>query len=177
MLSVAWRPGDLYTSLGSAFWEEVRGCAVRAGQLRRLAGWQISLRKETCSSWRSLPLETFVFLDQLKVSLNPWREYFLWAWRLRWKDFAVSCPTDEEVQRYLGYRDGWLLHHGHHHCRPSWSHLLAQRVPPLVCMVQGPLLQSWASWPDTIVYKGEGSWYLSPEAPTTLFLLLVGQLA
>ena len=38
MLSVAWRPGDLYTSLGSAFWEEVRGCAVRAGQLRRLAG-------------------------------------------------------------------------------------------------------------------------------------------
>lgn len=154
MLSVAWRPGDLYTPLGSAFWEEVGGCAMRAGQLRRLAGSQISLRKETCSSWRSFPLETFVFLDQLKVSLNPWREYFLWAWRLSWKNFAVSCPIDEEVQRYLGYRDGWLVHHGHHycchHCRSSWSHLLAQQASSSCVHGPGPLLQSWASWPDSV---------------------------
>lgn len=142
MLSVAQRPGNLYTPLGSAFWKEVGGCAMRAGQLRRLAGSQISLRKETCGSWRSLPLETFVFLDQLKVSLNPWRGVLPLSMRTELKEFRCFLSLDEEVQGYLGYRDGWLAHHGHHccchRCRSSWSHLLAQQASPPVCMVQGP---------------------------------------
>lgn len=92
MLSVARRPGDLYTPLGSAFWEEVGGCVMKAGQLRRLAGSQISLRKETCGSWQSLPLETFVFLDQLKVSLNPWREVLPLSMKTQLKEFRCFLP-------------------------------------------------------------------------------------
>lgn len=54
MLSVAQRPGNLYTPLGSAFWKE-KWEVVQWG-LDSWEGWLVhrsSLRKETCGSWRS----------------------------------------------------------------------------------------------------------------------------